>query len=43
MWEDDEDLSDYEIIEDEDEEVLEGCSCSRGCFNCLEMSWKDFM
>ncbi len=31
------DISDYKVIEDEE------CSCLQGCFNCLEMSWKDFM
>lgn len=35
------DLSEYEIIEEEEE--LETCSCARGCFNCLDMSWRDFM
>jgi len=45
--EDDEDLDifDYEIMDDEkklDSDVEKYC-CSRGCFNCLDMSFRDFM
>lgn len=33
-----------EEIEREVENENDGeCSCCRGCFDCLDMSWRDFM
>lgn len=34
---------DDEEVEEEDEEREEGCSCGYYCFDCLGMSWRDFM
>lgn len=39
------DFDDFDPSEDtdEDSEEEEGCSCGYYCFDCLGMSWRDFM
>lgn len=41
-WMNEEDYDDYDPCDDEEPEE-EGCSCGYYCFDCLGMSWSDFM
>lgn len=43
LVEDEDDDIDVHIDEEERGEEEEGCSCGYYCFDCLGMSWLDFM